>query len=234
MKKVLRKIILTDKESDKTPADDVITKRINNIKAIWHNEHQDDVGLEKLLRLFLAASQFAFPGIYIKQVFSKKGMDYQELAIDIYILLKILFPFYIIYNQTQPTYIITFLMVWLLMETILYISTLVFASDLFDRPRSYRRSMLLMFLDYAQIVFSYAYLYTLGNHLNKPLEHWFDSIYFSVVTSGTVGYGDYHPVTSFGKFLASSQIIIFFIIVMFLLNFFSHRMEQKGYFGNKP
>ncbi|MFM2190460.1 MAG: hypothetical protein RL491_846, partial [Bacteroidota bacterium] len=51
--------------------------------------------------------------------------------------------------------------------------------------------------------------------------------------SATVGYGDFHPITAFGKLLAASQIVIFFIVVMFILNFFSHRMEQKGYFGNK-
>ena len=69
MKKVLRKLILSDKPSVNKTNPKVIDKRISNVKSIWHNEHQDDVGLEKVLRLFLAVSQFAFPGIYIKQLF---------------------------------------------------------------------------------------------------------------------------------------------------------------------
>ncbi|MGR6086819.1 MAG: potassium channel family protein [Arcticibacter sp.] len=233
MKKVLRKLILSDNPCDQKAHSNVLHKRLSNVKSIWHNEHQDDVGLEKILRLFLASSQFAFPGIYIKQICSYRGIHLQELAIDVYILVKILFPFYLLYFNLELNPIIISILAWLLLETILYISTLVFASDLFDQPRSYRRSMLLLFMDYFQIVLSYAVLYKTGEHLNKPLTHWFDPIYFSVVTSATVGYGDFHPITAFGKLLAASQIVIFFIVVMFILNFFSHRMEQKGYFGNK-
>ena len=233
MKKVLRKLILSDKPSVNQTNTNVIVKRISNVKSIWHNEHQDDVGLEKVLRLFLAVSQFAFPGIYIKQLFGYRGVHFQELAIDLYILAKIFFPFCLLYFNLELNPIVVSILTWLLLETILYISTLVFASDLFDQPRSYRRSMLLLFMDYFQIVLSFAVLYKTGNHLNQPLIHWFDPIYFSVVTSATVGYGDFHPTTTFGKLLATAQIVIFFIVVMFILNFFSHRIEQKGYFGNK-
>lgn len=233
MKKVLRKLILSDKPHEGKNNTNVIQKRISNVKSIWHNEHQDDVGLEKVLRLFLAVSQFAFPGIYIKQLCGYRGLQLQELAIDLYILGKIFFPFCLLYFNLELNLIVISILTWLLLETILYISTLVFASDLFDQPRSYRRSMLLLFMDYFQIVLSFAVLYKTGDHLNQPFIHWFDPIYFSVVTSATVGYGDFHPTTAFGKFLATSQIAIFFIVVMFILNFFSHRIEQKGYFGNK-
>ncbi|MFM7078159.1 MAG: potassium channel family protein [Bacteroidota bacterium] len=234
MKKVLKKLILSDKPHEINSDSNVIQKRINNVKSIWHNEHQDDVGLEKILRLFLAGSQFVFPGIYIKQLFGYRGVRFQELAIDLYILAKIFFPFCLLYFNVALVPVVVLILTWLLLETILYISTLVFASYLFDQPRSYRRSMLLLFMDYFQIVLSFAVLYKTGNHLNQPLVHWFDPIYFSVVTSATVGYGDFHPITTFGKLMATTQIVIFFIVVMFILNFFSHRMEQKGYFGNKP
>jgi hypothetical protein len=37
------------------------SKRILNIKAIWNNDHQDDNGIEKIVRLFLSSSQLFFP-----------------------------------------------------------------------------------------------------------------------------------------------------------------------------
>ncbi|MFM7903269.1 MAG: two pore domain potassium channel family protein, partial [Bacteroidota bacterium] len=144
MKKVLRKFILSDKPQEGRNNTHVIQKRISNVKSIWHNEHQDDVGLEKVLRLFLAGSQFVFPGIYIKQLFGFRGVHFQELAIDLYILAKIFFPFCLLYFGLPLNPIVISILTWLLLETILYISTLVFASDLFDQPRSYRRSMLLL------------------------------------------------------------------------------------------
>jgi len=123
-------------------------------------------------------------------------------------------------------------MIWFLLETMFYLATLVFASDIFSRPRSYRRTMLLMFLNYLQIVFSYAAIYARGNYLNMPFRHWFDSIYFSFVTSSTVGYGEFYPVNFAGKFLVSTQVMIFFIVVVMFLSFFSNKVEQKGYFDH--
>jgi predicted permease len=123
-------------------------------------------------------------------------------------------------------------MVYLLLETTLYIPTLIFASDLFNKPRSYKRSMLLLFLNYLEIVISFAVLYSYGDNMNKPFEHWFDAIYFSIVSSNSIGFGDYYPVTTFGKALVSLQAIFFLTFVVLFLNFFSNKVKNKGYFDN--
>lgn len=232
MKHYFKKLVLARPEVDRVPVKGGIDKRIKDIRSIWHNEHKDDIGLEKMLRLFLACSQFLFLGIYIKHFFGKKGVGYQEIAVDFFVILKAFFPFIILYTQIQYSFIPFAFLIWMLLETGFYLSTLVFASDIFSRPRSYRRSMLLMFLNYLQIVFSYAVIYARGNYLNKPFHHWFDSIYFSFITSSTVGYGDYYPVTFTGKWLVVSQIMIFFIVVVMFLSFFSNKVEQKGYFDH--
>ncbi|UEG50791.1 potassium channel family protein [Ferruginibacter lapsinanis] len=232
MKQLIKKIFLARPEVDCVPSKGGLQKRVKNIKAIWHNEHQDDVGVEKMLRLFLAASQFVFLGIYIKHFFGKKGVGYQELSVDGFVLIKVIFPVAMLYLHLEHNILMRGLMIWFLVETILYLATLVFASDIFTRPRSYRRSMLLMFLNYLQIVFSFAALYANGNYLNKPFEHWFDSIYFSFVTSSTVGFGEYYPITGMGKLLVCFQVMIFFIVVVMFLNFFSNKVESKGYFDH--
>lgn len=230
MKQIIKKIFLAKPEVDEIPVKSSIGNRIQNIRSIWHNQHQDDIGIEKILRLFLALSQFIFPGIYLKHIFGKKGVGYQELSVDVFVLIKVFFPLILLYTHLEANTILFYFQVWFLWETIFYLATLVFASDIFSRPRSYRRSMLLMFLNYLQIVISYGVIYANGNYLNKPFTHWFDAIYFSLITSSTVGYGDYYPVSFSGKLLVCSQILIFFIVVVMFLNFFSNRVESKGYF----
>ena len=106
------------------------------------------------------------------------------------------------------------MMIWFLFETILYVPTLIFASDIYGRPRSYRRSMLLLFLNYMEITFAFAAIYATGVYLNRPFEHWIDPIYFSFITSATIGFGDYHPASTLGRILVSIQTIVFLIFVL--------------------
>jgi hypothetical protein len=68
--------------------------------------------------------------------------------------------------------------------------------------------------------------------MNKSFSHWFDPIYFSMVSSSSIGFGDYYPVTTFGKVLVSLQAMFFLSFVVLFLNFFSTKVKSKGYFGD--
>jgi hypothetical protein len=228
----INKLLLGKVTSNYVSKYNPIQKRILNIRAIWNNDHQDDNGIEKIVRLLLSISQLLFPGIYIKYLANKKGHEYQDLALDIYILAKFIFPILILKYHWQNNTFLVWIMVYVLLETVLYIPTLIFASDLFSRPRSYKRSMLLLFFNYMEIVISFAVLYTLGDNMNKPFTHWFDSIYFSVVSSNSIGFGDYYPVTVYGKILVTIQAMFFLSFVVLFLNFFSTKVKSKGYFDN--
>ncbi|MGL4632230.1 MAG: potassium channel family protein [Leadbetterella sp.] len=232
MKIFLKKLILGKPSVDEQPTKGAIDKRIRNLNAIWENEQHDDIGIEKILRLFLAISQFIFLGTYVKQFFGKRGIAYQDLSVDGFVLCKVVFPLVILFYDLHTNPILYGILIWFLFETLLYVPTLIFASDIFSKPRSYRRSMLLLFFNYLEIVFSFGVIYSRGNYLNKPLEYWFDPIYFSFITSATIGYGDLYPITPMGKFLVSSQSLIFLIFVVLFLNFFSNKVESKGYFDH--
>ena len=233
MKKILKKLLLGKTSKGAQPKFNPIRKRIQNIQSIWNNDHQEDNGIEKIVRLILASSQLLFPGIYIKYWASKKGVEYQDLALDFYVLLKVIFPIVILVNHWQSHQWIIWILVYVFLETVFYIPTLIFASDLFSKPRSYKRSMLLLFFNYLEIAFAYAVFYSVGNYMNRPFLHWFDSIYFSIVTSSSIGYGDYHPITPIGKFLVTTQALLFLFFIVLFLNFFSTKVKTKGYFDHE-
>ncbi len=233
MKKILRKLLLGNVTNLRDSKLNPIQKRIQNIKAIWNNDHQDDNGIEKIVRLLLSSSQLIFPGIYIKYLASKKGTEYEDLAMDFYILLKVAMPLLIISNHWQQFPVVLAIMIYVMLETVLYIPTLIFASDLFARPRSYKRSMLLLFFNYLEIVFGFAVLYSTGNYLNQPINHWFDAVYFSMVTSSTIGFGDLYPVQTFGKALVMTQSLLVLMFVVLFLNFYSTKIDSKGYFEKR-
>lgn len=230
MKSILKKLFLGNLAKIPKPEYNPVQKRIMNIKAIWNNNHQDDNGIEKLVRLFLSSSQLLFPGVYIKYLAYLKGYEYRDLALDFYVLLKVAFPLLILINHWQSNPYVIWLMIYVLLETVLYIPTLIFASDMFSKPKSYKRSMLLLFLNYIEIILSFAVLYSCGDFLNKPLNHWFDAVYFSTINSASIGYGDFYPVTTIGKILATGQAFLFLLFVVLFLNFFTAKIKVKGYF----
>lgn len=230
---ILKKLLIGKVTKKDKPKFNPIERRILNIRAIWNNDHQYDNGIEKIVRLFLSSSQLLFPGVYIKYLASKLGYVYQDLALDVYVIAKVVFPLLILINGWQHFDCIIWIMIYVLLETVLYIPTLIFASDLFNQPRSYKRSMLLLFFNYIEIVVSFGVLYTLGNNMNVPFEHWFDSIYFSVVSANSIGFGDYYPITTYAKVLVSIQAMFFLSFVVLFLNFFSTKVKSKGYFDNE-
>jgi len=232
MKIQISKIIIGRPLVGDHPTIGSIDKRIRNIKAIWNNEFDNDNGIEKVLRLFLAVSQFLFPGLYIKEIFSKKYVAYQDLFVDLYVLFKLVFPFIILVNGYQHNHFMFAILVWLMLETMLYVPTLIFASDVIGRPRSYRRSMLLLFINYVEIILDFGVIYAHGDYLNMPFTHWFDPIYFSCITSATIGFGDFYPFTPAGRLIVSFQSTLFIIFIALFLNFFTGKVESKGYFGH--
>lgn len=232
MKSVIKKLLVGKVSKDFALKYNPIQKRILNIRAIWNNDHQDDNGIEKIVRLLLSFSQLLFPGVYIKYFANKIKFEYQDLAMDVYVLAKVTFPILILKNHWQQNQLLIWILTYVLFETVLYIPTLIFASDLFSKPRSYKRSMLLLFFNYLEIVLSFGVLYTLGDNMNKPFVHWFDSVYFSVVSANSIGFGDYYPITTYGKVLVSIQAMFFLSFVVLFLNFFSTKVKTKGYFDN--
>lgn len=213
-----------------------VKKEIASLRAIWNNYHYNDAGIEKLLRLALAFSPFLFPGIYIKQIFWRRGNLYEDLSIDFYVISKVICPFLILSLGIQQFRIGGFsvfiiLPIWFMLETVFHISTLVLASDIFARPRSYRRAVLLLFFNFLEIVLDFSVLYTTGNHIQPSFKEFIDPIYFSFMTITTIGFGDYTPISHFGKILVICQGIIYLLFLVLFVNVFAHRIEQKGYFG---
>jgi len=72
--------------------------------AIWNNTYEEDAGLEKLVRLLLAFSQFIFPGVYIKHLFWRHGPRYQDLPTELFIFAKTALPLVIMATgmERQP------------------------------------------------------------------------------------------------------------------------------------
>jgi Ion channel len=196
-----------------------------NLRKIWNNEKHHDIGFEKILRLCLVSVEIIFPGIHIRNIFGKFGLIKRNVAIEFFVLFKTLLPLFFLASGLYQYKITVIISSYLLIETICYVSSLIFVADMFVVPRSYRRNILMLFLNYIEISLSFAVIYA-GLHLlgDQPTSY-IDYIYFSIVTSTTIGYGDMHPVTNLGKMMVCTQAVMVVAFIVLFLNFFGSKVE---------
>ena len=196
-----------------------------NLVRIWNNEKHHDIGFEKILRLFLVSIQIIFPGVHIRQFFGRFGVVKRNVAVEFFVLFKTLLPIFFLVSGLYKYTVTVLISCYLLMETICYVASLIFVSDMFVKPRSYRRNILMLFLNYMEISLCFAVIYA-GMHLlgDKPLNV-MDYIYFSIVTSTTIGYGDMHPVTQTGQLMVCIQAVMVVAFIVLFLNFFGSKVE---------
>jgi len=235
VQKTIKKLLF-GKQGDIAPEYNSInhlTRRRKNVTSIWNNDHHNDFGIEKILRLGLASSHFLFPGTYIKHLAEIIHPHYKDLSVDLMVIIKLVMPICILFFGFQHVDALVYLQIYLSMETLLQVPTLIFASDAFSKPISYTRSMILVFLNYMEILLALAVVYAHGHYLNHDFAHWFDPIYYSFMVGSTIGFGDYYPVTLIGKVLSSFQAILFFLYVVLFMSYFNNKIEQSNNFDPK-
>ncbi len=229
MRHAVRKLIIGKPRQDTRPPNNTIRGRWDNVVAIWENTFEEDAGLEKIVRLVLALSQFLFPGMYLKHLFWRKGVMVQDFAMELYVMGKTMLPLAVLALGLEHVPVVYWSVIWLMVETIMYIPTLIFASDALPTPRSYRRSKLLIFLNYLEVVFSFAMVHMAGQYMNQAFVRWTDAVYVSFMITSTIGFGEYYPVTDIGKLMVSLQSLFYLSYIALFISFFNLG-GNKGYF----
>ena len=225
MKKFLEKLFFGKPEYNKPIRESAYSSHKRNFIRIWNNEKHHDIGFEKLLRLMLVAMQFIFPGIHVRNFFGKYGLIRRNVAIEFFVLFKTLLPLYFVLSGLYHYKVTIVISVYLLLETICYVASLIFVADMFVKPRSYRRNILMLFLNYLEISFCFAVIYAGLDLLGDQTKTNIDFIYFSVVTSTTIGYGDIHPINDLGKIFVCIQAVMVVAFIVLFLNFFGSKVE---------
>jgi len=177
MKEVLYKLFLGKPEYNKPLRHSAYYNYRVNVVSIWNNEKHHDIGFEKVLRLVLVAAQIIFPGIHIRNFFGKYGVITRNVAIEFYVLLKTLLPLAFLVTGFYQHISAVVMASYLLLETIFYVASLIFVSDIFVKPRSYRRNILMLFLNYLEISLCFAVIYAsfhlLGNKAHDVMDYLF-------------------------------------------------------------
>jgi Ion channel len=226
MKEFLYKLFLGKPEYNQPLKRSAYNSYRIHLRRIWENARHNDIGFEKIIRILLVAVQFIFPGLHYRNFWGKYGTIVRNVAVEFYVLFKTTLPLLFLLSGAYRHNIAVVISIYLMLETMFYVSALIFVSDMFVKPRSYRRNMLMLFLNYLEIAFSFAVLYAHIQMLGNTASTVGDYIYFSVMTSTTIAYGDLHPVTQLGRGLVCIQALLVMAFVVLFLNFFGSKVEN--------
>ncbi len=236
---MLRKLIFSDLDNPSL-GHNVVCHQWKNVKYLWNNTldaRSEAIGIERCVKLFLILSQFIMPGLYIRAVFGSFGKLNKHIGVELYVIFKLVLAFFVLKYQLFNSiticgrHIVILGVWWMIFETMLYTANLVFCSEVFAKPHSYKRNIILIFIDYIQITIDYGSIYLFYGVLkqsgtNNIVKSSLDAGYFSFISSLTIGFGDIVPYNDFGKELIIGHILIFLLFGVLFINFYTSRIEN--------
>lgn len=116
--------------------------------------------------------------------------------------------------------------IYFLIETFIYIFHKIFLPE-HNTDKLANRSLILLFLNFSEVIASFGLIYVAGNFFNQPLQGWVDALYFSLITGVTIGFGDIYPINDEGKVMVMLQVISTLSFMFLFFNFFAPRSKEK-------
>lgn len=196
------------------------------ISDVWNGKNEYDYGILRVFRLTLVSSLLLFPGVLIDQFFKNYSTITRKLIVEIYVVFKTIFPVVVLVNHWFLNPWIYFVTIYLLIETYIYLFSKIFLADQHTKT-SNMRTLMLLIINFLESSFTFAVIYLSGNYLNIKPDAVIDAIYYSFVTSATIGYGDIHPITFDGKLVVITQILSSVSFIVLFFNFFSGKANQQ-------
>ncbi|MBC7652893.1 MAG: two pore domain potassium channel family protein [Oligoflexus sp.] len=221
----MRKILKGKKVFEESPIGGY-QLQLNKIAEVWDSDKYNDYGILRIFRLFIVTVLLFFPGVLIDEIFKSKGTLNRKLIVELYVVLKIIFPVLILCFGWYNNSFIIGLAVYLLLETYIYLFSKIFL-EVQHITGANIRTLLLLVLNYFESGLTFAAIYMGGNYLNMQMESAIEAVYFSFITSATVGYGDIHPGTNAGRILSMIQIFSSISFFVLFFNFFSGKTNQQ-------
>ena len=226
----VRKLILGHGIVNHKPSN-AVKAQVFIVLRIWRNYSHHDFGIERFIRLFLACAQFLSLSLYLKHILRSFDGTTRKIVIEIYVMFKMIFPLLLLSLGWTEFFWTLPIIVYFLVETVLYVTSLIFISDAVRENVQPRRSLALLFINFFELVFDFAFIYAfydtrLAEFFTRDLQGGIDAIYFSFVTAATVGYGDIAPKASLAEKLAIAQLTVTFIFVGLFLNYFANLLNR--------
>jgi hypothetical protein len=219
-----------------------------NFRKVWRNNPYQAFGIERLVRIILQIVAFFAPSGIIKWLTGRSHLLTRRIGIEIYAIGKIFFAWKAVNENWTTNGFVTWLIIILAIDTLHALLSRIFLNDLWREEISYKRNLTMAFINYMEICMCFAAIYNFedfsqkegtpvfiiqneqaaGHHLTPS-----QVIYFSFITSATVGYGDIYPKDSFVQKLVVTQIMVSLFLVLVVITNIGGKIGYDTFLNKK-
>lgn len=207
-----------------------------SIKDHWKTEKDryqkfdSQPGIVRVVRYGLLTLRLAcIPGMLVHFLLNKTDQKKRAKRIDLYVFLKFVIVMLLLLNyNTIKAYsavnsFVHALLLYNIIETLIFIATPIYCTSSFAKPQSYKRAFTLVIINYFELLLCFAYLYAYCNGLkNSDTSATFtvmDYLYYSILSGFTMGSGDITAASEASKQILTCQEIVFFFFVTVFINY---------------
>ena len=241
MKFLTHLIFGTDRPESKSRS--VYEKEVISLSRIWNNKNYNDFGLERILRLILQLLSFIMPGTVIRQLCGRKHLLFRKVVIEAYSLLKISWYFFLFEMDLTTSTAALVISIILTIDTIHFMFSKVFLNDIHQQPISFKRTLLMTLINILEVMLCFAFIYSYLDDTNTlPGKFVFSTgyhltdlqtIYFSFVTSATIGYGDIAPKDPLVIKLVILQIMLSLFFLVIVITTITNRLHDDTFYNKR-
>jgi len=197
-----------------------------------------------LMAVFVALRSFSLSNFHV----CFKGNRAKRIFIDVYVILKMVVLLALLlsypaegYEGRGLTWLVIVLVWYITVDTFNYVLCIVFV-DMHEEkwlPKSYSGSMIMLLINYLQLIVGFAVLYLChgcigysdcGERITRAGE----AFYYSTVTITTLGYGDMEPILPTGRILSSVETLMGIVLLVLVFGLFFVEMgRQQRFLENK-
>jgi hypothetical protein len=183
-------------------------------------------GVVRLVRLFLIALAGISPILIIDQVVNTQKPSVLAFYRELYYFGRAIFLAIVLFSPLYHRRWIVAVVIYFVCDIVIHLAGGAFVWGKYSIDP--RRSLLLSILNYFELTLAFSIFYLHTGSLawtNSPNS--VEALYFSLVTSTTVGYGDVHPANSCGQEIAIVQLAIFVIFIALFITTFLSRIAAE-------
>lgn len=213
-------------EDVKQPLRSSYAQQWDTVCHVWNDlKEQRSFGIEWALRLFLSAVQFLYPSLLVRTISGKFGFISQRVAVELYVVAQLVFYALAVgFHGFQHPWAVA-LVIYLLSETVFYLTSLIFLADVYAPPVSWRRSVLLLLVNYVEITLAFAVLYLWDSPTGETITGPFHGVFFSFVTSAGLSFGPLYTASTTGQVIVVCQICVMVIFLILIAQYVTNSLE---------